>query len=47
VALHLDAAVVSSATVAAIIERRLPGRTFAFSIDQAHVLTNRTGNHWE
>jgi len=31
----LDAAVVSRATVAAVTERRLPGRTFKLSIDQA------------
>ena len=32
---RLDAAVVSSANVSAITERRLPGRTFKLSIDQA------------
>jgi len=32
---RLDAAVVSRATVAGITERRLPGRTFKLSIDQA------------
>jgi len=32
---RLDAAVVSSATVAVVTERRLPGKTFNLSIDQA------------
>jgi len=39
---RLDAAVVSSATVAAITERRLPGRTFKLSIDQAHCVEQIT-----
>jgi hypothetical protein len=39
---RLDAAVVSSATVAAITERRLPGRTFKLSIDQANCVEQIT-----
>lgn len=39
---RLDAAVVASATVAAITERRLPGRTFRLSIDQAHCVEQIT-----
>jgi conjugative relaxase-like TrwC/TraI family protein len=39
---RLDAAVVASATVAAINERRLPGRTFKLSIDQAHCVEQIT-----
>jgi len=37
-----DAAVVASATVAAVAERRLPGRTFKLSIDQAHCVEQIT-----
>jgi conjugative relaxase-like TrwC/TraI family protein len=39
---RLDATVVSSATVAAVAERRLPGRTFKLSIDQAHCVEQIT-----
>jgi conjugative relaxase-like TrwC/TraI family protein len=39
---RLDAAVVSSATVAAITERRLPGKAFKLSIDQAHCVEQIT-----
>ena len=39
---RLDAAVVASATVAAVAERRLPGRTFKLSIDQAHCVEQIT-----
>ena len=39
---RLDAAVVSSATVAAVAEQRLPGRTFKLSIDQAHCVEQIT-----
>ena len=39
---RLDAAVVTSATVAAIADRRLPGRTFKLSIDQAHCVVQIT-----
>jgi conjugative relaxase-like TrwC/TraI family protein len=39
---RLDAAVVSSAIVAAVAERRLPGRTFKLSIDQAHCVEQIT-----
>jgi conjugative relaxase-like TrwC/TraI family protein len=37
-----DAAVVSSATVAAVAERRLPNRTFTLSIDQARAVKQIT-----
>jgi hypothetical protein len=39
---RLDAAVVSSATVATVAERRLPGRTFKLSIDQARAVEQIT-----
>ena len=39
---RLDATVVASATVAAITERRLPGRAFKLSIDQAHCVEQIT-----
>ena len=39
---RLDAAVVSSATVAAVAERRLPNRTFKLSIDQARAVKQIT-----
>jgi conjugative relaxase-like TrwC/TraI family protein len=39
---RLDAAVVSSATVAAVAERRLPNRTFTLSIDQARAVEQIT-----
>jgi conjugative relaxase-like TrwC/TraI family protein len=39
---RLDAAVVSSATVAAVAERRLPNRTFRLSIDQARAVEQIT-----
>jgi len=39
---RLDAAVVSSATVAAVAERRLPGKTFKLSIDQARAVEQIT-----
>jgi conjugative relaxase-like TrwC/TraI family protein len=39
---RLDATVVSSATVAAVSERRLPGRAFKLSIDQAHCVEQIT-----
>jgi len=39
---RLDAAVVSSATVAAVAERRLPRRTFKLSIDQARAVKQIT-----
>ncbi|HUZ39962.1 MAG TPA: MobF family relaxase [Acidimicrobiales bacterium] len=39
---HLDAAVVASATVDSVVKRRLPGRTFTLSIDQAHCVEQIT-----
>jgi conjugative relaxase-like TrwC/TraI family protein len=39
---RLDAAVVSSATVAEVAEQRLPGKTFKLSIDQAHAVEQIT-----
>jgi conjugative relaxase-like TrwC/TraI family protein len=39
---HLDAPVVASATVAATTKRRLPGRTFGLSSDQAHCVVQIT-----
>ena len=39
---RLDAAVVSSATVAAVAERRLPNRTFTLSTDQARAVEQIT-----
>ena len=39
---RLDAAVVSSATVAAVAERRLPNRTFTLSLDQARAVEQIT-----
>jgi conjugative relaxase-like TrwC/TraI family protein len=39
---RLDAAVVSSATVAAVAEQRLPNRTFRLSIDQARAVEQIT-----
>jgi conjugative relaxase-like TrwC/TraI family protein len=39
---RLDAAVVSSATVAAVAERRLPNRTFTLSTDQARAVKQIT-----